>query len=70
MVDSFKKKRELPYNDKYVTRYYFKYLSKSNCSQWKTGNKRAITYKECMSNTGEKLSILNKLKIILISYCF
>ena len=64
------KKRELPYNDKYVTRYYFKYLSKSNCSQWKTGNKRAITYKECMSNTGEKLGLLNKLKIILISYCF
>ena len=32
------KKRELMYNDKYVTRYYFKYLSKSNCSQWKTGD--------------------------------
>ena len=56
------KKRELTYNDKYVTRYYFKYLSKSNCSQWKTGDKRAITYKECISNIGEKLGFQNKLK--------
>ena len=64
------KKRELTYNDKYVTRYYFKYLSKSNCSQWKTGDKRAITYKECISNIGEKLGFQNKLKIILTLHCF
>ena len=43
-------KRYLFYNDKYVTAYFFKYLSKSHCSYWKTGNKRAITYKECVSH--------------------
>ena len=48
-----KKKNDLSYNDKYVARYYFKYLSKSPCSHFKTGNKRAITYKECISNIGE-----------------
>ena len=64
------KKRELTYNDKYVTRCYFKYLSKSNCSQWKTGDKRAITYKECISNIGEKLGFQNKLEIILTLHCF
>ena len=43
-------KRYLSYNDKYVTEYFFKYLSKSPCSHWKSGNKRAITYKECISH--------------------
>ena len=46
------KKRDLSYNDTYVTRHYFKYLSKSPCPHWKTGNKRAITYKECISHVG------------------
>ena len=29
------KKRHLGYNDKYVTEYFFKHLSKSPCSHWK-----------------------------------
>lgn len=40
--------KKLENNDQYVTKYYFKHLSKvKNCSYWKTGNKRAITFKEC-----------------------
>ena len=46
------KKKDLAYNDKYVTRYYFKYLSKPPCSHWKIRNKRTITYKECISYKG------------------
>ena len=39
-------KKDLQSNDKYVTRYYLKYLSKS-CRRWRYGSKRAITYQEC-----------------------
>ena len=60
------KKRYLTYNDKYVTRYYFKYLSKSPCSHWKTGNKRAMTYKECISNMGEYYFLILKKKFSVI----
>ena len=46
--------QKLFHNDKYVTRYYLKYLSKLNsCSYWKIGRKRAITYKECKRIIGE-----------------
>ena len=35
-------------NDRYVTRYYFRHLTSTNCKQWKINDgKRAITYKEC-----------------------
>ena len=44
-----KSMKNLPYNDRFVTRYYFKYLAKSPCTHWKIGSKRAITYKECIS---------------------
>ena len=41
-------KKDLQSNDKYVTLYYFKYLSRSHaCRNWKYGSKRAITYQEC-----------------------
>ena len=43
-----KHKKTLALNDVYVTRYFFKYLSKIPCSHWKYGNKRAIKYKECL----------------------
>ena len=45
----YKNKKDLPYNDRFLTHYYFKYLVKSPCSHWKFGSKRAITYKECLS---------------------
>ena len=44
-----KNKKDLPYNDRFVTHYYFKYLAKSLCSHWEFGSKCAITYKECLS---------------------
>ena len=35
-------------NDRIVVRYYFTYLKRRRCSEWKIGEKRAITYKECI----------------------
>ena len=43
--------KKLPPNDKVVTSYFFNRIVKKNlCSQWKknTGDKHAITYKECL----------------------
>ena len=51
-IYKFHSKQKLSYNDKYFTRYCFRYLSKSPCSHWKSGNKRAMTYKECISYIG------------------
>ena len=45
----FFSKNSLAFNDKSVTRYYFKHLANGNCLQWKSGVKRAITYKECIA---------------------
>ena len=43
--------RRLNQNDSYITRYYFKHLSKfKSCSYWKSGKKRAISYAECKKN--------------------
>ena len=40
--------KKLSFNDNLVTRYYFKFLTRNhNCSYWKRGSKRAITYREC-----------------------
>ena len=39
-------KCDLQSNDRYVTLYYLKHLSKS-CRKWKYGTKKAITYQEC-----------------------
>ena len=35
-------------NDKYVTKYYLKYLRLGNCKEWRSKKgKKAITYREC-----------------------
>ena len=48
------KPRKLNQNDGYVTRYYFKYLSKfKSCSYWKRGKKRAVSYAECKKIYGK-----------------
>ena len=40
--------RSLLKNDRLVVRYYFTYLKRRRCSEWKIGEKRAITYRECI----------------------
>ena len=46
--------RNLDENDARVTRYYFKNLyRRTNCSQWKSGARRAMTYAECVKMNGE-----------------
>ena len=35
-------------NDKRVVRYYFTHLKRRRCIEWKSGEKRAITYGECL----------------------
>ena len=42
-------------NDRYVTRYFLTYLSGKSCAQWRRGNKRAITYKECLANINGRI---------------
>ena len=45
--------RELYKNDRWVLQYYFKFLGRRKCSEWRFGDKRAITYSECLK-AGEK----------------
>jgi len=34
-------------NDKYVTRYFLRYIGDKSCRKWIDGEQRAITFKEC-----------------------
>ena len=68
-IHQFHSKNALSYNDKYVTRYYFKFLAKSkNCLEWKTKGKKAITYKECLSFLGMYFFSLCILLLLLYIY--
>lgn len=51
-------KRDLQSNDRYVTLYYLKHLSKS-CRKWKYGTKKAITYQECKQLNQDIIASVN-----------
>ena len=36
-------------NDRYITRYFFKFISRKSCTRWKAGGERAVTYRECLA---------------------
>ena len=39
-------------NDRYVTRYFFKFISRKPCVPWRSNGKTAVTYRECLATRG------------------